>query len=235
MYLITKRLPKLAGLAMLAFAAACSTDRMASPAPAASAPALNVVGAELPAVVQRSAVTATRIATPASNEGRFHAMAAVYPSNATTYQFTVNPSASVTVIVGSHMVSFPKNTICDPAVSSYGAGTWLTNCAKLTSSITITATTWVDGAGRPQIDFANALRFYPNNTNQLPAIYLRDASASMTSFGRVDYCTSASNGNGNTTCVDESSTDPTLVTQRDATTGYLFRLIRHFSGYNVWA
>ncbi|MCC6774788.1 MAG: hypothetical protein IT360_26680 [Gemmatimonadaceae bacterium] len=45
----------------------------------------------------------------------------------------------------------------------------------------------------------------------------------------MDYCSSTNS------CVDESNADPTLSTQREAITGYLFRLIRHFSGYNVWA
>ncbi len=229
MTFFAKRLPKLAGLVGLVLVAACSTERLSSPAPTVTDPAMNVLAAELPAVVLRSAVAAAEVATPTTTGGRFHTMAVVYPSNAVAFQFTVNPTVSSTFIIGTHMVSFPANTICNPSSSTYGAGTWLTSCTKATSSITITATTWVDVVGRTQIDFANALRFYPNSAGQLPAIYLRDAWAAMSSFGRVDYCSTS------TSCVDESIADTTLATQRDPVTGYLFRLIRHFSGYNVWA
>lgn len=229
MYSITKRLPKLAGLAIIALSAACSSDRVASPIAETSNPAMNVLAPASPSAVMQSAAVAPQVETPAPSSGRFHAMAAVYPSNAVSFQFTVNPTVAQSFIVGTHMVNFPAYTICNPNNSGYGASTWLTSCTKLTTSITITATTWTDANGRAQIDFANAIRFYPNNSSQLPAIYLRDATASMSSYGRVDYCASIDS------CVNEAATDTTLATQRDAATGFLFRLVRHFSGYNVWA
>jgi hypothetical protein len=115
-------------------------------------------------------------------------MASTYPANAVTYQFTIDPRYGWKVIFGTHMVTFPAQTICDPAASSYGPDSWLDACPKLGTPITITATTWIDAQGRPQIDFANAIRFYPNGRNQLPAIYLRDAWAAANSWGRIDYC-----------------------------------------------
>lgn len=228
MYSITKRLPKLAGLAVLALAAACSSERVASPVGATTDAAMNVSAPAMPSVVMQQAVVAAEIETPAPGDTRFHTGAMVYPSTAVTYQFVVNPTQSQSFIVGTHMVSFPANTICDPNASGYGANYWLQSCPKLTSPIVITATTWIDVLGRAQIDFANSIRFYPNNSGALPAIYLRDPSAALSAFGRIDYCSASG-------CVNEAANDATLQTQRDPITGYLFRLIRHFSGYNVWA
>ena len=224
----TKRIPKLAGLAFAALLAACSADTSTSPATAAPDPAMNVAAPEMPSEVLQQAVAAQEVDAPIPTDPRHATMASTYPANAVTYQFTIDPRYGWKVIFGTHMVTFPAQTICDPAASSYGPDSWLDACPKLGTPITITATTWIDAQGRPQIDFANAIRFYPNGRNQLPAIYLRDAWAAANSWGRIDYCSS-------TGCVDEAAVDPVLGTQRDMYTGYLFRLIRHFSGYNVWA
>jgi hypothetical protein len=190
--------------------------------------ALKVAAPAMPSVVQREATVAQQVELPESARNGHSTLAAVYPSNAITYQFTVTPTANQSFVLGTHMVSFPAYTICDPANSGYGSSTWMNSCAKLATPITITATTWTDSNGRAQIDFANSIRFYPNSNGQLPAVYLRDPSAALNSWGRIDYCSSSG-------CVNEAATDTTLGTQRDSVTGYLFRLVRHFSGYNVWA
>ncbi len=228
MYSITKRLPKLAGLAVLALAAACSSERVASPVGATTDAVMNVAAPAMPSVVMQQAVVAAEIETPAPGDTRFHTGAMVYPANSVTYQFVVDPTRPQAFIVGLHIVYFPAYSICDPDASGYGTNYWLQSCPKLTTPIVITATTWLDALGRAQIDFANSIRFYPNNAGQLPAIYLRDPSAALSVMGRIDYCSA-------TGCVNEAATDATLQTQRDPITGYLFRLIRHFSGYNVWA
>ena len=219
---IHKHLPKLAALGAMLVLAACSADTgTTAPIAADELPA-----PAMPNVAASNAVVAERSEAPTSSAHGTYAIA--YPSNAITYQFVHNPTASATYIVGTHMVHFPAYTICDPAVSGYGASTWLNSCPKLTSPIVITATTWIDLFGRAQIDFNNEIRFYKNNFNQLPAIYLRDPFAAFSSWSRVDYCSASG-------CVNEAATDAALGTQRDPITGYLFRLIRHFSGYNVWA
>lgn len=223
-----KRLPRLAGLLAVLVVAACAGDRGATspPAPLASS---EVAMPAMPSVAAAGATRATRIERPAGGDARHLTMASVAASNALSYQFTVNPTQSMTFIIGEHMVSFLANTICDPSSSGYGPATWQQQCARLTQSIVITATTWIDDAGRSRIDFANALRFAPNAQSQLPAIDLRDADASLKDWGRVDYC--ADNG----PCTIEAASDAALATQRDPATGFLFRLVRHFAGYNVWA
>lgn len=220
------RLRTLATVTALALTAACSLDRTSDPLGVDAAPSMNLP--EAPSLVRQHALVAPE-ASPATTDGRFHTMAAVYPSDAKTYQFTVDPTKASAFIMGIHMVTFPANTICDPKSSSYGPGTWLSKCSLTKSKFTITATAWVDAAGRPHIDFANALRFMADKNGTLPAIYLRDPAASNSAMGRIDYCSSAG------ACVNEAATDSELVTRRESTTGYLYRFIRHFSGYNVWA
>jgi hypothetical protein len=172
----------------------------------------------------------TEAATVVSTRLPDGVQAAIVGTNITTYNFSVNGDHDKTVILGTHMVVFPAYTICDRNNSNYGPSYWLTSCPKLTTTIQITATTWTDPNGRPQVDFDKHLRFYPNWAGELPAIYLRDPAAALTSWGRVDYCSTDSN----TSCVNEAATDPVLTTKRDPSTGYLYRSIRHFSGYLVW-
>jgi hypothetical protein len=198
---------------------ACASDRVASPA--ATEP--GILSAKAPSVVAANAEAATVVSSGELPVGVF---ANVLPSNVTTYTFWVDGDQSKTVLLGTHMVTFPAYTICDPATSNYGPSYWLWSCSKLTYPIQITATTWTSSDGRPQVDFDKHIRFYKNYANELPAIYLRDPAASLTSWGRVDYCS--------TTCVNEAASDPVLQTKRDPATGYLYRLIRHFSGYIVW-
>lgn len=220
---LLKHLPKLATLGALIVLAACSDS-----APTAAPVADDLIAAPaMPNIVASQALVAEAVETPvASNHGT---LASAYPSNAVTYEFWYNPTTDASFILGVQMVSFPRYTICDPEVTPYGPNYWQSSCQKLTSTIRIRATTWTDAAGRPQIDFDTDLRFYKNYYNQLPAIYLRDPMASASSWGRIDYCITGG------ACVNEAASDPVLATQRDPNNGWLFRIIRHFSGYNVWA
>ncbi|MEO6446721.1 MAG: hypothetical protein ABIZ91_13260 [Gemmatimonadaceae bacterium] len=221
------RIPKIVSIVSGLVLAACSTDRDVV-APLAAPSATAVVAPASPSAVAAGAVVATRLQGATGKELRRSVMA-VALGEAVTFPFTVTPTQSTSFIVGAHMVNFPAYTICNPATSGFGPNMWMHDCSKQTQQIVITATTWTDANGRPQIDFANDIRFYPNYHGQLPAVYLRDASASMSSWGRIDYCS------GNGSCVNEAATDGALATQRDASTGFLFRLVHHFSGYNVWA
>lgn len=206
-----------AAFALVALAG-CSTDRVAAP----SATKSPIVPAALPSIVANAAVEAAVVVSNPQDG----AQAGIVGTNIVTYTFSVNGDHDKTVLLGTHMVTFPAYTICEPSTSSYGPSYWLSPCSKMTDNIQITATTWTDPDGRPQVDFDKHIRFYPNWAGELPAIYLRDPAAALTSWGRVDYCS--------TTCVNEAATDPVLTTKRDPATGYLYRLIRHFSGYLVW-
>lgn len=225
---ITKRTRRLAGLAVVAVLAGCSTDGTSSPAEP-SIPAMSIAAPLPPSEVLRIAIPAQEVQRPAEAG----AVSTFLNTTAatTSYSLTVDPTKTQSFIFGVHMVVFPANTICDPTESSYGPGTWLTSCVKADDKISMTAKTWIDAQGRARIDFSTALRFYPNSNGALPSLYLRDPAASLSLYSRIDYCTTTTS----TSCVNEAATDPVLKTQRESTTGYLFRIIRHFSGYNVWA
>lgn len=143
-----------------------------------------------------------------------------------TKTFTYVPSYDNTVPLGDHKVTLAAWGVCDPAVSTYGPGTWDDPCTVLTHPIDITATTYTDANGHPFVVFQPALRFVPGRVSTL---YLTDKKASLNLLAKINYCNDAG-----TNCVDESLTDPTLVTLRNIQ-GYLYRRIKHFSGYNVAA
>lgn len=126
MYTITKRLPKFVTLAVIALSAACSTDRVASPIGAQLDPAMHVADAASPSVVQQQAVVAERTAEAVSaDHGTFLSVA---PVSSVTYTINVNPTVTQSFLFGVHMVTFPANTICNPATSGYGSATWLSPC-----------------------------------------------------------------------------------------------------------
>jgi len=141
--------------------------------------------------------------------------------NSGSVDFTVG-TAGGAFSIGNNAVYFPANSICDPATSSYGVGTWDAPCTPLRSSIKIHAVIAVRD-GQPAIDFSPSLRFVPSND---PAhwvwIYMLYGSATTVApimyapvFGQPGY--------------DEAKADLTLRTYIGFGMGV--RRIKHFSGY----
>jgi hypothetical protein len=141
---------------------------------------------------------------------------------------TLNASAGTSLDIGNgSRITFPyaAGSICDPASSSYGPGTWDSPCAPASRPVRITAKSWVaKKTGKLATEFQPALRFVPGRPAMV-ALTLKDAALAGT---RVDYCADG-------TCVDESAADPSLATQLDAPNGFARRAIKHFSGYTVVA
>ena len=148
----------------------------------------------------------------------------------TTAQFTVNPTGGI-FFVGNHAVIFPANSICDPAVSSYGPGEWDKTCRTIRKPITITAQVkTVDGV--KAVDFTPSLRFAPSqNPAQWVWIYMYTpearGAADVSQFNILFAETFGA------TPVNDAADDPTLRTYVDSNTGLSFRRIKHFSGYIV--
>lgn len=142
--------------------------------------------------------------------------------------FVVGPQGGV-FIVGGNAVVFPAKSICDPAKSSYGPGTWDSPCESLSKSITIHAEVKTTKAGT-WIDFTPALRFVPSNQTA-KWVYLYMASPSvvgasdLSKFG-ILY-TPAIGAKG----VDDAASDATVRTFVDSWEGVTMRRIKHFSGY----
>lgn len=136
-------------------------------------------------------------------------------------------SGQLTVDIGNlSKIEFPYGmaSICDPTRSSYGPGTWNSPCSASRRSMTITAKTWVNAAGKLQSEFQPALRFVPSLLKSV-TLYLKDAALAGT---RIDFCAP-------TGCINEALTDPSVTTVLDPNNGKAFRTIKHFSGYTVTA
>jgi len=147
-------------------------------------------------------------------------------------------SASVDFIVGpnggrfdagNHAVVFPSNSICDPATSSYGPGTWDDPCSPLQSSITVHAEVR-RANGKTTVDFTPSLRFVPSSN---PARWVWLVMYTPTAVGSADL--SPFNilweSTVGATPVDETPLDSSLRTYVDTWQGVSLRRIKHFSGY----
>ena len=147
-----------------------------------------------------------------------------------TKDFVVDPTKETTIRAGDHWVTFPANSICDPATSGYGEELWDAPCEPLQTPIVIRAT-WVSKYGHAHIEFQPALRFVPTND---PSRYVRLGMKDYDAFDpNVVYpilWQRPSDGKW----VDESASDPSLGTLKDeGANDRVSRRLKHFSGYMI--
>lgn len=140
--------------------------------------------------------------------------------------FTVD-RAGGTFTLGKHSIYFPGNAICDPAVSTYGIGTWNDRCKVLRQPITITAEIRkVDG--KEWVDFSPALRFVPSKE-----VYIWMYTEQATSPEAAELLDILWVPSFGAEGIDESIEDPTLKTKVSQQYRVVYRRIKHFSGYMV--
>jgi hypothetical protein len=156
---------------------------------------------------------------------------AVHSSNG-VYTFTIDAAKSNALWMGQHKLSIPANGICDLGSSGYGSAYWNTPCTPHSGTMTITAVVTTSLDGHPQIDFSPALRFNPATNVSL---YMWDAKASAGTARKLSilYCPILSALGDAAGCINEASVDSDLQTQFVAGTYYLYRRIKHFSGYVI--
>ncbi|HKG91637.1 MAG TPA: hypothetical protein VKA84_07100 [Gemmatimonadaceae bacterium] len=137
--------------------------------------------------------------------------------------------------LGKTGVYFPANTICDPAKSTYGTTEWDKSCTVIRKPIKIHAE--LDTLNSSWIVFKPDLRFRPsaNSDNWVylfmytPTLEGKYADASeLEGKWKINWLP----GNG-LPAVDESLLDKTLRTRQYKNTGYVYRRVKHFSGYMV--
>ena len=150
--------------------------------------------------------------------------------DSTSATFTVTPTGGL-FSMGPHHVFFPARAICDPAKSTYGVTQWDAPCEPLASSITIKAEVRVTN-GVPWVFFTPNLRFVPSSyPTRWVWLYLETrqpiSTADLDRFKILWFSESGAEP------VDESLSDPTLVTHIWPETGLVYRRIKHFSGYQV--
>lgn len=133
------------------------------------------------------------------------------------------------VDLGNHAVVFPAQSVCDPATSSYGPGTWDDPCTPLQSTIRVHAEVR-RANGQTAVDFTPSLRFVPS-TNPARWVWLAMYTPSVVGSSDLSgfniLWESALGAPG----VDETPADSSLRTYIDTWQGVSLRRIKHFSGY----
>ena len=142
--------------------------------------------------------------------------------------FVISPNGGI-VDLGNHAVVFPANSVCDPATSSYGPGTWDAPCSPLQAPIKVHAEVRRTN-GQTAVDFTPSLRFVPSND---PARWVWLVLYTPSAVGKSDlsgFNILWESGLG-APAVDETPLDSSLRTYIDTWQGLSLRRIKHFSGY----
>ena len=142
--------------------------------------------------------------------------------------FVISPNGGI-VDLGNHAVVFPANSVCDPATSSYGPGTWDAPCSPLQAPIKVHAEVRRTN-GQTAVDFTPSLRFVPSND---PARWVWLVLYTPSAVGKSDL--SGFNilweSAPGAPAIDETPLDSSLRTYIDTWQGLSLRRIKHFSGY----
>ena len=153
--------------------------------------------------------------------------------DSTAVDFVVGPNGGV-FYTGNHAVVFPSQSICDPATSSYGPGTWDQPCAPLQTSLKVHAEVRrVNGV--TSVDFTPSLRFVPSASSSKwvwMLMYAPEAIGADSNLSAFNILWASSAG-GPT--VDEAIADTSVRTYVDTFQGLSLRRIKHFSGYQLGA
>jgi hypothetical protein len=151
----------------------------------------------------------------------------VLSTTTASVDFTVRPEGGL-FVVGNNVVVFPRNSICDPATSTYGMGTWDQACTPLSTGIRIHAEAR-ELNGYSWVDFSPSLRFVPSNDpSRYVWLAMLTGGNSEISASTI-YFTPSIGG----PLIDESLSDPTLRTYVDPSNRLSLRRIKHFTGYGV--
>ena len=142
---------------------------------------------------------------------------------------TVDPNVSRAYAFGQNWIYFPAHSICDPATSGYGIGTWDTPCTPLRAPISVTVH-WSNQGGLGFARFDPALRFVPADARDVSRWVILSLHDSKNVRSTSDYSI-LYNAGGSIGWIDESLTDPTLHAWADPLTNSVSRRIKHFSGY----
>jgi len=205
---------RVALLAVLAAAAACSDAPTTTPRQAERAP-FDIASLQ-PAD--------SRWGTPNGNSAFSDS-----GGNENVATFTVNPNFPWTYTFGQHWIYFPAHSICDPATSGYGPTLWDTPCTPLAKPIQVTVH-WSTKGGLAYASFSPELRFVPAGDNDFAhwvILSLHDRQR----LNQSDVYTVLYDAAGSEGWVDESLTDPTLHAWLDIFHNSVVRRVKHFSGY----
>jgi len=161
-------------------------------------------------------------------------------SNYRTTSFVLTSSGGTFSIGdGLYTIVFPANSVCDPATSSYGPGTWDAPCTTVQAgqSIAVTATYGFTKNGL-SVDFSPALRFDPSKEVRISTGVYAPILTAFSSYFAANpsalhflgiYYAPSLDAAGTT----DAAFDPSLITHVNLSTGIVWRRVKHFSGYSV--
>jgi hypothetical protein len=172
------------------------------------------------------------------------ALSVAYSGDTSIATFVVDPDVrSLNDLGRGHQIGFPAHSICDPAVSTYGTTEWDNPCEPLTTPLAIEIKSWRTESGHARVEFSPELRFVPDagadslippqpedfmaSETGAVVLYLKDVTAASTGWLDILWCGPTG------TCVDESVNDAGAKTWYDGFDGYVYRRVKHFSGYNI--
>ena len=149
------------------------------------------------------------------------------------YSFNISPRGGV-YWLGQYLLVVPPGTVCDPATSSYGPGTWDAACSPAKGTIHVQATvSTVDG--RDYVDFSPHLRFVPTDNQSRWVTIHTIRLAAIGGHGDLRRFSILFSETPGGQVIDESASDPTLATYVNTHTGSVWRRVKHFTGYNVFS
>lgn len=139
--------------------------------------------------------------------------------------------------IGAHGVWFPANSICDPALTSYGPTEWDKPCTTITQPLAIHAEIREQG-GLPYVVFTPDLRFAPAvnakgglDPKRFVNLYMAlDEETKRSGSLEIQWVADSESAP-----VSEADADPTMRTKRLFGGNVLYRRVKHFSGYLVAA
>ena len=149
--------------------------------------------------------------------------------DSTSGDFYVGPNGGV-FLIGNHAVVFPAGSVCDPATSTYGQGTWDDICSPIAKQLRVHAEVRRKD-GVTSIDFSPALRFVPSSSASSWVwllMYSPDAKGATGDLSRFNIFYAPTAG---AALVDETTSDASMRTYVDTFSGISARRIKHFSMY----
>jgi hypothetical protein len=149
-----------------------------------------------------------------------------------TYSFNIS-SRGGSYLLGEYLLTVPANAVCDPSTSNYGPQSWDSPCTPFRGSVPVRATVSSFG-GRDYIDFTPHIRFVPSDDRSswvTISAYRLGAIGGQGDLRRFSILFADMPGGP---LVDESAGDPTLATHVNIVTGFVWRRVKHFTGYNIY-
>lgn len=177
------------------------------------------------------------VARQAASVASFDASRSGHAGSVAITRFTIHKKGGVVPIMmpGSDeplfTLSFPANAVCDP---TDGYGDFDAPCSPVGHSVHVTATVhYVHGS--PGVDFSPELRFDPSKVVTISTTRDRDAVFAMASSPTPNWNAFAIlyTPDSFQSLVADAQVDPDMVTHISASTGLVWRRIKHFSGYWV--